>query len=112
MFSGVPIVTGNTTDQKNELKQNGFQIEPKTNRFSEHFCLTDGSNLRYVSFTKNLASRLKKALSYGKYFWEKNIRFVSLTSHLSNGKLGKRIGETISSPHTKEGMELNTTLSG
>ena len=63
MFSGVSIVTGNTTDQKNELKQNGFQSETKTNRFSEHFCLTDGSNLHYVSFTKHLAFRLKKALS-------------------------------------------------
>ena len=40
------------------------------------------------------------------------MRFGSLTSHLLNGKLGKRIGETIFSPHTKEGMKVNTTLRG
>ena len=61
---------------------------------------------------KNLAFRLKRHCLSEWFFWEKNIRFASLTSHLSNGKLGKRIGETISSPHTKEGMEVNTTLRG
>ena len=43
-------------------------------------------------------------------FLGQNIRFASLTPHLSNGKLGKRLGETIFSLQMKEGMKVNTIL--
>ena len=86
---------------KSEQKQTGFRS-----------IFANGSNLPYVSFTKNAAFWLKKALLYWTFFGEKNIRFGSLTSHLLNVKLGKRIGETIFSPRTKEGMKVNTNSRG
>ena len=59
---------------------------------------------------KNPAFPLQKALPKWTIIGEKNIRFGSLTSDLLNARLGKRLGETIFSLHTKEGMKVNTTL--
>ena len=62
-----------------------------------------------ISQSQKFCFSVKKALPLI-VFWENNNRFGSLTSHVINGKLGKRIGETIFSLHKKKSMKVNIVL--
>ena len=112
MSSGFAILTGNTTDQENEKKTKWLPRLNKNKPVLRAFLLHQWFRPAVCLIHKNPAFRIKRALLSGCFFGEKNIHFGSLTSHLLNGKLGKRIGETIFSLHTKEGRKVNTTLIG
>ena len=88
------------------------KAEQKQTSFRSIFALPIAPSCLMSHLQKVLLFGLKRHRLSGHVLGKKNIRFASLTSHLLNRKLGKRIGQTIFSPQTKEGMKVNTTLRG